>query len=194
VLAEEKIVRFPLDQLAGFEAQCLYAGAPPAARGLAAGFAGLDVVTGRVLCRAAVDLLPDVVQVITLAQGRDDCQGLPPQAGGGGTDHDHQMVHGCDVFEVHTSRVTKRPSKIIYSGRLQRGVTHEDAWAALRFGGTRPDSARQALGGSALAKGVRCSQLRLLARRMHERLRRDPRRRSRGVRWSVGVFVRALRR
>ena len=38
---------------------------------LAAVFAGLDVVAGRVLRGAAVDVLPDVVKVVALAQRRD---------------------------------------------------------------------------------------------------------------------------
>src|ERR1700733_5932849 len=42
-------------------------GSPPA-------FAGLDVIPGRVLGRALVDLAPDVVQVVALDQGRDYCQ------------------------------------------------------------------------------------------------------------------------
>ena len=46
------------------------AGALPAARRLSATFAGLDVIAGRVLGRAAVHLLPDVLKVIPLAQGR----------------------------------------------------------------------------------------------------------------------------
>jgi len=49
------------------------AGALPAARRLSATFAGLDVIAGRILGRAAVDLLPDVVQVVSLAQGRHHC-------------------------------------------------------------------------------------------------------------------------
>ena len=72
-LAEEQIVRFALDRLAGLEAQGSGARAPPAARRLTAGLAGLDVVAGRVLGRAAVHLLPDVVKVIALAQRRDNC-------------------------------------------------------------------------------------------------------------------------
>ena len=72
-LAEEQIVRFALDRLAGFEAKGPGARAPPAARRLTAGLAGLDVVAGRVLGRAAVHLLPDVVKVIALAQRRDNC-------------------------------------------------------------------------------------------------------------------------
>jgi hypothetical protein len=35
--------------------------------------AGLDVVAGRILGRAAVNVLPDVVKVIALAQRRDNC-------------------------------------------------------------------------------------------------------------------------
>jgi len=71
-LAEEQVVRLALDPLAGLEAERLRAGAPPAAGRLPAAFAGLDVVAGRVLGRAAVDLLPDVIKVVTLAQRRDD--------------------------------------------------------------------------------------------------------------------------
>ena len=72
-LAKEQIVRFALDRLAGLEAKGPGARTPPAARRLTAGLAGLDVVAGRVLGRAAVDLLPDVVKVIALAQRRDNC-------------------------------------------------------------------------------------------------------------------------
>jgi hypothetical protein len=71
-LAEQQVVRFALDRLAMLEAEGPGAGAPPAAGTLTAGLAGLDVVAGCVLGRAAVDLLPDVVKVIALAQGRHD--------------------------------------------------------------------------------------------------------------------------
>jgi len=71
-LAEEQVVRLALDPLAGLEAERFRAGAPPAARRLSSAFTGLDVVAGRVLGRAAVDLLPDVLKVIALAQRRDD--------------------------------------------------------------------------------------------------------------------------
>jgi hypothetical protein len=66
-LAEQQIVRFALDRLTGLEAESLSVGATPAARWFSPGLAGLDVVAGRVLGRAAVDLLPDVVKVIALA-------------------------------------------------------------------------------------------------------------------------------
>jgi hypothetical protein len=72
-LAKEQIVRFALDRLAGLEAKGSGARTPPAARRLTAGLAGLDVVAGRVLGRAAVHLLPDVVKVVALAQRRDNC-------------------------------------------------------------------------------------------------------------------------
>ena len=75
-LAEQQIVRFALDGLAGLEAERSGAGAPPAAGRFSPGLAGLDVVAGRVLGRAAVDLLPDVVKVIALAQGCDNRQRL----------------------------------------------------------------------------------------------------------------------
>ena len=61
------------DPLAGLETERLGTGTPPAARRLSPALAGLDVVAGRVLGRAAVDLLPDVVKVIALAQRRDNC-------------------------------------------------------------------------------------------------------------------------
>jgi hypothetical protein len=75
-LAEQRIVRLALDCLAGLEAERSGAGAPPAAGRFSPGLAGLDVVAGRVPGRAAVDLFPDVVKVIALAQGRDNRQGL----------------------------------------------------------------------------------------------------------------------
>ena len=79
-LAEQQVIRATLDRLAGLEAECLGAGAPPAAGRLAAAFAGLDVIAGRVFDRAAVDLLPDVVKVVALAQRRDNRHRLiPPQ-------------------------------------------------------------------------------------------------------------------
>ena len=70
-LAEQQVVRLALDPLAGLEAEGLRAWAPPAAGRFSPALAGLDVIAGRVLGRAAVDLLPDVVKVIALAQRRD---------------------------------------------------------------------------------------------------------------------------
>jgi hypothetical protein len=72
-LAEEQVIGFALDPLALLEPERSGAGAPPAARRLSAAFAGLEVIAGLVLGRAAVDLLPDVVQVVALAQGRHHC-------------------------------------------------------------------------------------------------------------------------
>jgi hypothetical protein len=72
-LAEQQIVRSALDDLARLQAEPLRTRAPPAARRLPAALAGLDVVPGRVLGQAAVHLLPDVIQVIALAQGRHNC-------------------------------------------------------------------------------------------------------------------------
>jgi hypothetical protein len=112
-LTEQELVFFTVDLLARGEAERLCAGAPPTARGLAAVFGWIDVIGGRVLCQGRVYLLPDVVQVVALAQSADDCQGLPPPAGGGGTVHGHRVVHGCDEFAGHDSMVTKRASKII---------------------------------------------------------------------------------
>ena len=77
-LAEQQIIRLALDPLAGHEAQRHGAGTPPAAGRLAAALAGLDVVAGRILGRAAVDLLPDVVKVVALAQRRDNGHRLNP--------------------------------------------------------------------------------------------------------------------
>jgi hypothetical protein len=70
-VAEQQVIGIALDPLAGLEAKHPGAGAPPAAGRLSPAFAGLDVVAGRVFGRPAVDLLPDVVKVIALAQGRD---------------------------------------------------------------------------------------------------------------------------
>ena len=72
-LAEQQVVRLAVDGLAGLEAERPGPWAPPAAGRLSPGLAGLDVIAGRILARAAVDLLPDVVKVIALAQRRDNC-------------------------------------------------------------------------------------------------------------------------
>ena len=96
-LAEQQVVRLTLDLLAWGEAERLSGGAPPPSRRLAALLARLDVIIGWVQGQGRVDLLPDVVQVVALAQRADNSQRLPPPGGGGGTDHDHQMVHGCDA-------------------------------------------------------------------------------------------------
>jgi hypothetical protein len=88
-LAEEEVVGLALDCLAVLQAESLGAWAPPAARRLPAGLAGLDVVAGSVLGRAAVDLLPDVVKVVALTQGRDNRHRLKHRPRADGTDHDH---------------------------------------------------------------------------------------------------------
>ena len=67
-----------LEYAVGLEAERSGAGAPSAAGRLSSGFAGLDVVAGRVFGWAAVDLLPDVVEVVALGQGRDDGHRLIP--------------------------------------------------------------------------------------------------------------------
>jgi hypothetical protein len=72
-LTEQRVVRLALDPLAVVEAEGLCAGAPPASRRLSPALARLDVVAGRVLGRAAVNLLPDVLKVVSLAQRRDNC-------------------------------------------------------------------------------------------------------------------------
>jgi hypothetical protein len=72
-LAEQKIVRLALDGLAGLKAERPGAGPPPATGWFSPGLAGLDVVAGRVFGGTAVNLLPDVVKVIALAQRRDNC-------------------------------------------------------------------------------------------------------------------------
>ena len=113
-LAEQQVVRLALDSLAGLEAERLGAGSPPAAGRLSPAFAGLDVIAGRVLGRAAVDLLPDVVKVIALAQRRHNCHYArylrwPAR---GRTDHNRQVVHGCDARIDHALRMTKRAIKI----------------------------------------------------------------------------------
>ena len=55
-LAEQQVIRAAFDALAVLEAEGFRAGAPPAARWLSPALAGLDVIPGRVLGRAAVDL------------------------------------------------------------------------------------------------------------------------------------------
>ena len=106
-LTEQQVIRVTLDNLAGGEAERLRGGTPPAARGLTALLARLDVIAGRVQGQGRVDLLPDVVQVVALAQRADDSQRLTPPRKADGTDHDHQMVHGCDGFEGHTAMVRR---------------------------------------------------------------------------------------
>jgi len=82
-LAEQQVIRLALDPLARLEAKGPGARAPPASGRLAAAFAGLDVIAGRVFRRAAVDLLPDVVQVVALAQGRHNRHYAPYLHGAG---------------------------------------------------------------------------------------------------------------
>ena len=72
-LAEQQVIRFALNPLTRLEPECFRARAPPAAGRFSSALAGLDVVAGRVLGRAAVNLFPDVVKVIALAQRRDNC-------------------------------------------------------------------------------------------------------------------------
>jgi len=108
-----------LDRLADPEAKGLGAGAPPAAGRLSAGFAGLDVVAGRVLGRAAVDLLPDVVKVVALGQRCDDRHRLTPPPAAAELTMIIKMMHRCEARNDHGkpknghgSRVTKQPIKI----------------------------------------------------------------------------------
>ncbi len=67
-------IRPTLDRLARLKPKRFRARAPPPARRLSPALAGLDVIPGRILRRAAVNLRPDVVQVVALAQRRDDRQ------------------------------------------------------------------------------------------------------------------------
>jgi hypothetical protein len=71
-LTEQQVVRLALDSLAALETGRSRTRAPPSAWWLTTAFAGLDVIAGRVLGRAAVDLFPDVLQVVALAQGGDN--------------------------------------------------------------------------------------------------------------------------
>ena len=73
-LAEQQVIRLPLDHLTRLKAQGLRTRPPPAARRLPAALAGLQVIPGRIPRQVTVDLAPDVVQVIALAQGRDNRQ------------------------------------------------------------------------------------------------------------------------
>jgi hypothetical protein len=86
-LAEQQVIRFALDPLAIVEAQRFGAGAPPASRRFTSALAGLDVIAGRVLDRAAVHLFPDVVKVIALAQRRHNR-------------HYAQRLHSAGVAEL----------------------------------------------------------------------------------------------
>jgi hypothetical protein len=54
-----------------------------------------------------IDLLPDVVQIVALAQSGDNCQTAYLRQRGGGAVHNHQMVHGYDGFEDHRSSIAK---------------------------------------------------------------------------------------
>ena len=72
-LTEQQVIRLTLNPLARLEPERSRARAPPSAGRLAPALAGLDVVAGRILGRAAVNVLPDVVKVIALAQRRDNC-------------------------------------------------------------------------------------------------------------------------
>jgi hypothetical protein len=81
-VAEEQVIRFTFYGLAGLETESPGAGAPPAAGRLSPALAGLEVIAGRILGRTAVDLLPDVVQVVPLAQGRDNRHRLIPRQPG----------------------------------------------------------------------------------------------------------------
>ena len=119
-LAEEQVVRFTLDRLAMLEAESPGAWAPPATGRFSAGLAGLDVIAGRVLYRATVDLLPDVLQVVALAQGRDNCHyALRLHDAGVAELPIHIRWCMCDTRNDHEesendhgTRVTKRPIKI----------------------------------------------------------------------------------
>ena len=61
----------------------------------------VDVVAGPVFRGPAVDLLPDAVQVISLAQRRDSRQELSSASGDSRTHHDREVVHGCDARISH---------------------------------------------------------------------------------------------
>jgi hypothetical protein len=78
-LAEQQVIRAAFDELAVLEAESFRTRAPPTARRLSPALAGLDVIPGRVLGRARVYLLPDVIQVVALAQGRDGRHRLIPR-------------------------------------------------------------------------------------------------------------------
>jgi hypothetical protein len=74
MLSKEEVVRFPLDQLTGPEPERLRTRTPPSPGRLTAGFGSPDVVASWVGGHGGVDLLPDVVQVVALGQGGDNCQ------------------------------------------------------------------------------------------------------------------------
>jgi hypothetical protein len=72
-LTEQQVIRLALHPLPELEPERLRAGSPPPAGRFSPGLAGLDVIAGRVPGRAAVNVLPDVVKVIALAQRRHNC-------------------------------------------------------------------------------------------------------------------------
>jgi hypothetical protein len=61
---------------------------------------------------------------LALARWRRPRRLSPGRADGSRTDHDHQVVHGCDANESHKTMVTKRGIKIRNEARV---------WAAAKF-------------------------------------------------------------
>ena len=112
-LAEQQVIRLALDPLPRLKAEGLRAGTPPLSRRLSPGLAGLDVITGRILDRATVHLLPELVKVVALAQGRHNCHYALRLLGVGAAE---LPIHigWCmgDAARNHSSSVTKRPIKI----------------------------------------------------------------------------------
>jgi hypothetical protein len=85
--------------------------------------AGLDVITGGVLGRAAVGLPGDVVQVVALAQRRHDRHYALRLHGLQRAVHAQRVVRGCGAFDFMPSRVAKQAIKIRNeAGKRSRGI------------------------------------------------------------------------
>jgi hypothetical protein len=72
-------------------------------------------------------VLPDVVKVVSLAQGRDNRQRLIPRQPDDGTDHDHLVMHGCDALDLHAikgGRTGNQDQK--QKGCNEKGVTQDN--------------------------------------------------------------------
>src|SRR5262249_63524 len=82
-LPVHRVVRLAVDGLAGYEAEGLGAGSPPAARGLP-GLGGVKVIPPRAPFGSVVLGFPDVAEVVALGDGDDYGQygGLLPRGGG----------------------------------------------------------------------------------------------------------------
>ncbi len=80
-LTGQQVMRLALERLAMREPERFGTRALPSARRLSPALAGLNVITGCILGRVAVNLLPDLLQVVPLAQRRRHDRGAAALAG-----------------------------------------------------------------------------------------------------------------